>query len=49
MNDEPRIERLIVMAERLIVALEGDITALKHGRPDALLTNDPEVQKLTAL
>ena len=33
MEDGPRIERLIAMAERLIVALEGDIAALKEGRP----------------
>ena len=49
LEDEPRIERLIVMAERLIVALEGDIAALKDGRPQALVTADPEVQKLTAM
>ena len=49
MKDEPRIERLISMAERLIVALESDIAALKDGRPQALVTADPEIQKLTAL
>jgi len=49
MKDEPRIERLISMAERLIVALESDIAALKDGRPDSLITADPEIQKLTAL
>ena len=48
-QDGPRIERLISMAERLIVALESDIAALKNGRPEALLTADPEIQKLTAL
>ncbi len=48
-QDGPRIERLISMAERLIVALESDIAALKDGRPQALLTADPEIQKLTAL
>jgi hypothetical protein len=48
-QDTPRIERLISLAERLIVALEGDIAALKDGRTAALSTNDPEVQKLTAL
>ncbi len=48
-QDGPRIERLISMAERLIVALESDIAALKEGRPQALLTADPEIQKLTAL
>ncbi|MEY4707062.1 MAG: hypothetical protein RJB58_785 [Pseudomonadota bacterium] len=48
-QDGPRIERLISMAERLIAALESDIAALKEGRPQALLTADPEIQKLTAL
>jgi hypothetical protein len=49
MEDTPRIERLIAMAERLIVALESDIADLKDGRTATLKTNDPEVQKLTAL
>ena len=48
MNDNPRIERLIALAERLIAALETDITALKEGRTHELATNDPEVQRLTA-
>ena len=49
MNDEPKIERMIVMAERLIVALESDIDALKAGKPAALRSLDPEIQQLTAL
>jgi hypothetical protein len=49
MKDDPRIERLISLAERIIVALESDIAALKEGRPNALATNDPEIQKLTAI
>lgn len=49
MNDEPKIERLISLAERLIVALESDIATLKEGRSGLLATNDPEIQKLTAL
>ncbi|HEX4271066.1 MAG TPA: hypothetical protein VHZ32_06750 [Rhizomicrobium sp.] len=49
MKDDPRIERLISLAERIINALESDIAALKEGRPDALQTNDPEIQKLTAI
>ena len=49
MKDDSRIERLISLAERLIAALESDITALKAGRPQALVTNDPEIQKLTLL
>jgi len=47
--DEQRIERLLMMATRLIEALEGDIAALKAGNPRALRTIDPEIQKLTAL
>ena len=49
LEDTPRIERLIVMAERLIVALESDIAELKNGHVAALRTNDPEIQTLTAL
>ncbi|HKY17576.1 MAG TPA: hypothetical protein VJL82_01490 [Rhizomicrobium sp.] len=49
LQDTPRIERLITMAERLIVALEGDIADLKNGRTMMLRTNDPEIQKLTVL
>src|SRR4051812_2525242 len=48
LNDTPRIERLIAMAERLITALEYDIAALKEGRT-ILATADPEIQKLTAI
>ncbi len=44
-----RIERVIVMAERLIAALEADIAALEHGQPQAMRTIDPEIQKLSAL
>jgi hypothetical protein len=49
MKDDPRIERLISLAERIISALEGDIAALKNGRTAALSTNDPEIQKLTVI
>ena len=49
MKDDGRIERLINLAERIIAALESDIAALKEGRPGALQTNDPEIQKLTAI
>ncbi|HKQ45708.1 MAG TPA: hypothetical protein VJS47_09965, partial [Rhizomicrobium sp.] len=48
-QDNPRIERLITMAERLIAALESDIAELKNGRAVALRTNDPEIQTLSAL
>lgn len=49
MNDEPKIERLITMAERLIVALECDIEALKAGQPAAMKSMDPEIQKLSVI
>ena len=49
MKDDPRIERPISLAERLIGALESDIEDLKAGKAQALRTNDPEIQKLTAL
>lgn len=47
-QDNPRIERLIAMAERLIVALESDIAVLQAGKPQALATTEPEIQRLTA-
>ena len=49
LSDTPRIERLIMLAERLVAALEGDIAVLKEGRTAELSTNDPEIQKLTAI
>jgi hypothetical protein len=48
-NDEPKIERMIVMAERLIAALEDDIAALKAGQPAAMKSMDPEIQKLSVV
>ena len=47
--DPQKIELLITMAERLIAAIEGDIAALKAGRPQDLRTTDPEIQRLSAL
>jgi hypothetical protein len=47
MGDELKIERLIAMAERLIVALESDIAALKAGTPSQMVSMDPEIQKLS--
>lgn len=47
-QDNPRIERLIAMAERLIVALESDIATLKSGKAQVLATTEPEIQRLTA-
>ena len=49
MSADPKIERLIAMAERLIAALESDIAALKDGSPGAMRSMDPEIQRLTAL
>jgi hypothetical protein len=48
-QDEPKLERLISMAERLITALESDIAALKAGTPGKMVSLDPEIQKLTAV
>lgn len=49
LEDVPRIERLISMAERLVVALEADIAALKAGKPRDMQSMSPEIQKLSAL
>lgn len=46
--DIQKIEMLIAMAQRLTEAIEGDIAALKAGRPQEMRTLDPEVQKLSA-
>jgi hypothetical protein len=48
LNDDPKLERLIAMAERLITALEKDIDALKAGQPTSMVSTDPEIQTLTA-
>ena len=48
-SDEPRIERMISLAERLINAFESDIAALKAGKPAMLRSMDPEIQKLTVV
>jgi hypothetical protein len=47
--DSERIERLVKLAERLIEAIQSDITALKEGKPQDMRTTDPEIQKLTVL
>jgi hypothetical protein len=50
MNPETeKFERLIVMAERLTGAFAADIEALKAGKPQAMRSLDPEVQKLFVL
>jgi hypothetical protein len=48
-QDEPKLERLISMAERLITALESDIATLKAGKPAQMVSLDPEIQKLSAV
>ena len=48
-EDVPRIERLISMAERLVVALETDIAALKAGKPTEMISMSPEIQRLSML
>ena len=48
-QDVPRIERLITMAERLVAALEADIDALKAGKPADMKSMTPEIQRLSAL
>jgi hypothetical protein len=47
--DVPKIERLISMAERLVVAFEADIAALKAGKTADMKSLTPEIQRLTAL
>jgi hypothetical protein len=47
--DDQRIERLISLAERLVVALEADIAALKAGKPGEMRSMDPEIQKLSVI
>jgi len=49
LEDTPRIERLIMLAERLVVALEADIAALKAGKPTEMQSMDPEIQKLSVI
>lgn len=49
MSADPRIARLIAMAERLSAALSADVAALEQGRPREMKSLDPEIQKLTAV
>lgn len=48
-DDVPRIERLISMAERLVAALETDIAALKAGKPAEMVSMTADIQRLSAL
>lgn len=47
--EKARVDRLIVLAERLIAALEADIEALKAGKPKEMKSTDPEILRLSAL
>lgn len=50
MNPEAeKLERIIVMAEKLQKALESDIAALRAGRPQEMASLDPEVERLTVI
>jgi hypothetical protein len=44
-----KIERVVLLAERLIAALEADIAALERGKPREMKTIEPEIQRLSAL
>ena len=48
-GEHERIERLILLAERLTAAVQADITALKSGKPQDMRTSDPEIQRMSAL
>lgn len=47
--DTEKLERIIVMAERLRDALEADIEALRTGKPQLMRSLDPEIEKLTVM
>jgi len=46
MTDPRKIERLLVLTERLMKALNEDIAALERGRPREMRSHKPEVQQL---
>ena len=48
-EDVPRMERMIALAERLVAVLEADIAALKAGKPGDMKSMDPENQKLSVI
>ncbi len=47
--DSEKLERVIVLAERLSKVLEGDIAALQAGKPQQMASLDPEIERLTML
>jgi hypothetical protein len=50
-SDTPtaRVERLVIIIDRLADALSADVAALEKGRPRELRTLDPSIQQLTAM
>ena len=48
-TDPRKIEKLLVLTERLTEALNDDIAALERGRPREMRSHKPEVQQLLAL
>lgn len=48
MSDDPKIERVASMAERLEAALRTDIAGLETHRPRQMRMLDPEIQQLSA-
>ena len=48
-SDSEKLERVIVLAERLRTALEGDIAALRAGKPQQMSSLDPEIERLTMI
>ena len=50
MTTDPRkVEKLVILTERLIEALRDDIAALERGRPREMRSHTAEVQQLLAL
>ena len=47
--DSEQLERIIALAERLSQALEGDIAALRAGKPKEMRSLDPDMERLTML
>jgi hypothetical protein len=47
--ESEQAERLILMAQKLMEAIEADIEALRTGNPQAMRSLDPEVQNLLLL
>lgn len=48
-TDAQKMEQLIKMAEKMMEALEADISALQVGRPASMRMIEPDIQKLSVL